>query len=154
MVRFFTKNLTRIIFLLPLPFVLGFLIPHTVMAEPGTPVCPDVRRQIEGTRQTLSLLEQHQQQLQQQVRAIYHELFACQTGSGLSLAQQHHCTQLQEEGPKQFQSMVEAITLHHRTSQQLAHQTRQAQLTCPTSAEGTFPKITQLPLQQKITKIH
>jgi len=152
MVRFFTKNLTQIIFTLHLPFVLAFLMPLTVMAEPGTPSCPDVRLQIEETQQTLRPLEQRQQQLQQQVRTIYHELFACQTGSGLSLAQQHHCTELQKEGPKQFQAMVEAITLHHRTSQQLAYQTRQAQLTCPAIAENNFPKTTRLPLLQIIAK--
>ncbi|MEX0830620.1 MAG: hypothetical protein WD032_10300 [Nitrospirales bacterium] len=94
-------------------------------------------------------MEQHQQQRQQDVRAICQKLCACQTGGGLSLAEKQDCTQLQEEGPKQFQAMVEAITFNHQTSQQLARQTRQTQLTCPANTENTFPKTPNLLLPQK-----
>ena len=141
MIQLFPRNIAPIIVLLPLALVLAFLIPLTVMAEPGTPSCPDARLQIEDTQNILRPLKQHQQQLQQHVRVIYQKLFACQTRTELSLAQQKQCTQLQEEGLKQFQAMVEAITLSHQTSRQLAHQTRQAQLTCPASVEDTLPQI-------------
>lgn len=145
MVDVFTRKLTRIISLLPLTFVGALLIPLTVMAESGTLSCRDAQRQFEQTQKTLQPLEQHQQQLQQHVRTTYQELFACQTATSLlTQTQQQHCTHLEEEGPKQFQAMVKAITLSHQTSQQLAHQTRQIQLTCPAMAEGTFPKIASL----------
>lgn len=144
MVHVFTKKLTRIIYILPLTFVGALLIPLTVMAESGTLSCADSHRLIEQTQKTLQPLEQHQQQLQQQVRTIYGKLFACQATTSLTQTQQEYCTHLQEEGPKQFQAMVKAITLSHETSQQLAHQTRKAQLTCPAMAEGTFPKIASL----------
>ncbi len=142
----------KITYLLPLTFVWALLFPLTVMAKSGILSCTDADRRIEQTQNTLRSLEQHQQQLQQHVRAIYQKLFACQTGTGLSLAHQQHCTQIQEEGPKQFQALVEAITLSHQTSQQLAHQTRQVQLVCPTIAENTFPKTTSLAPLQKITR--
>jgi len=139
---------------LQLPIALGtvLLSPLAVIAEPKDQACETARSQIEQTRNTLRPLEQHQQHLQQHVRAIYQKLFACQTGTGLSLAQQKHCTQLLEEGPKQFQAMVEAITLSHETSQQLAHQTRHVQLACPTIAENTFPKTTSLPHLKKFAR--
>ena len=143
---------TRITYLLPLTFVWALLIPLTVMAAPGPLSCTDARIQIEQTHITLRSLEQHQQQIQQHVRAIYQKLFACQTGTGLSSVHQQHCTQLLEEGPKQFQAMVKAITLSHQTSQQLAHQTRQVQLACSTIAENTFPKTTSLAPLQKFAR--
>lgn len=150
MVHVFTRNITRITYLLPLTFLWALLIPLTVMADPQTLSCTDARLQIEQTQNTLQPLEQQQQQLQQHVRTIYQALFACLTDATLTLAQQEHCIQLQEEGPKQFRTMVEAITLSHQTSQKLARQTRQFQLACPANAaEDTFPKKTSLsPLQE------
>jgi hypothetical protein len=98
-------------------------------------------------------LKQRRQQIQQHVRTIYQELFACQTGTSLTQAQQKNCRHLQDEGPKQFQAMVKAITLSHQTSRQLVHQTRQAQITCPAiAAEDTFPKTTSLSPLQEIAK--
>jgi len=150
MVHVFTRNITRITYLLPLTFLWALLIPLTVMADPETLSCTDVRLQIEKTQKTLRPLEQHQQQLQQHLRAIYQELFVCQTGTSLTQAQQEYCRHLQDEGPKQFQAMVEVITLRHQTFQQLAHQSHQAQITCPAiAAEDTLPKTTSLsPLQE------
>lgn len=144
MILVLIRNIGRIMALLPLTFVAALFLPLNAMSESGTLSCRDAHRQIEQTQNTLRPLEQHQQQLQQDVRNIYQKLFACQTGTTLPLAQQQHCTQLQEDGPKQFQAMIKAITLSHQTSQQLAHQTRQVQLACPAIAEGTFPKIASL----------
>lgn len=144
MVYVFTRKLTRCLNLLPLTFAAAFLIPLTVMAEPGTLSCKDAHTQIDQTQKTLRPLEQDQQQLQQEVRIIYQNLFACQTSTSLTQTQQEYCTHLQKEGPKLFQAMVEVITLSHQTSQQLAHQTRQAQLTCPAIIEETFPQIASL----------
>jgi len=152
MFQLFPRNITTILFLLPLPLVLIVLTPLTVLAEPGISSCPDVSLQIEQTQRTLRPLEQRQQQLQQQVRAIYQELFACQTGSSLALAQQRHCTQLQEEGPKQFQAMVAAITLHHRTSQQLAHQIHHMPLACPANTTDTLRNTLNQPSFTKIAR--
>ena len=96
---------------------------------------------------------QQQHQIQVHVRTIYQALFACQTDATLTLAQQEHCIQLQEEGPKQFRTMVEAITFSHQISQELDHQTRQAQITCPAiAAEDTFPKTTSFPPLQEIAR--
>ena len=132
-------------------FVWAALIPLTVMAETEILSCQAARKQIEQTQNSLRPLEQQRQQIQQHVRTIYHELFACQAGTVLSIAQQHHCTQLQEEGAKQFQAMVEAITRSHQTAQQLANQTHQVQITCRTiAAEETFLKTTSLSPLQKI----
>ncbi|MDH5775632.1 MAG: hypothetical protein OEZ57_12035 [Nitrospirota bacterium] len=144
MIQRFPRNHATLIFIFSLLLVWAFLFPLTVVAEPRPTSCPNMHQQIEETQQTLRALEQQQQQLQQQVRATYQELFACQAGSGRSTAQHHHCTQLAKEGPNQFQAMIEAITLQHQRSQQLAHQTRQAQLTCPVSNKNTFPQTTQL----------
>jgi len=65
------------------------------------------------------------------------------------LEQQKHCTRLQEEGPKQFQAMINIITLTHQASQRLSTQTRQDTISCPAiAAKDTFPKPTSLsPLQ-------
>jgi uncharacterized protein len=125
------------------PLALAFCVfsPLTASAEPASLSCDSARAQLEHTQHTLLPLKQQQQQIQRHVRAIYQELLACQTGTELSLAQQKYCTQLQEEGPKQFQAMVEAITLSYETSQQLAHQTRQVQLACPAISDETFPQI-------------
>jgi len=141
MVHANAKGIIQIFRLLPLAFVTTLLIPFSVMAASETLPCQDVRLEIEQTQQTLSLLEQQQHELQQHVRIIYQELIACQTGSGRSTAQHHHCTQLEEEGPKQFQAMIATTTLKHQQSKRLVHQTRQAQLTCPTIAEDAFPQM-------------
>ena len=139
MILVLIRNIGRIIGLLPLTFVATLFLPLNVMGESGTLSCTDAQKQIEQTQNVLQPLEQRQQQLQQDVRAIYQELFACQTGRELSRAEQQDCTQLQEEGPKQFQAMIRAITISHQTSQQLAHQTRQVQLACQAIATETFP---------------
>ena len=141
MIHVFTKNITRNAYLLPLTFVSALLMPLTVMADPEIRSCSDARIHITHTQNILRPMKQHQQQLQQHVRVIYQKLFACQTRTEFSLAQQKQCTQLQEEGPTQFQALVEAISLNHQTSQQLAHQIHQAQLTCPASVEDTLPQI-------------
>lgn len=153
MVHAFTRNITRITYLLPLTFVSALLIPFTVMAEPTGSSCELARSQMEYTRSTFLPLEQRRQQIQQHVRTIYQELFACKSGTSLTQAQQEYCSHLQDEGPKQFQAMVKAITLSHQTSQQLVHQTRQAQLACPAiAAEDTFPKTTRLSSLQEIAR--
>jgi uncharacterized protein YpbB len=153
MVQLFTRNIAWIIYLLLPTFVSALMIPTTVMAESATLSCQAVSTQIEHTRSVLLPLEQRRQQIQQHVRTIYQELFACQTGISLTQAQQENCRHLQDEGPKQFQAMVKAITLSHQTSQQLARQTRQAKITCPAiAAEGTFPKTISLAPLQDIAK--
>ena len=131
---------------LQLSIALGIVVlsPLAVIAEPKDQSCETARQNIEQTQNILRPLKQQQQQIQQHVRTIYQELFACKTGSELSLVQQKYCTQLQKEGPKQFQNMIEVITLRHQTSQLLAHQTKQAQLTCPILTEDTFPQIARL----------
>ena len=123
------KNLAQIRHLFLLTLILIFLSPFTVMAAPDILSCTEAQRQIEKTQNTLQPLKQEQKQIQQDVRNLYHELFACQTEKRLPLAEQH-CTKLQEEGPKQFKAMVEAITRSHKTTQQLAHQTLQAHFIC------------------------
>ena len=128
----FTKHIVRITYLCLLTILLASLSPLTVMAEPEILSCTNARRQTENTLNTLRPLKQQQEQLQQQVRAVYQELITCQTGAELSFAHQLHCTQLQEEGPKQFQALVKAITRSHQISQQLARQSRQMERTCPT----------------------
>ncbi len=144
MVHAFTKNITRIICLFSLALVSFLLIPGLAMADFESQPCTVAHLQIEHTQETLRTSEQRQQQLQQDVRSTYQQLFACKTGTALSIAQQQSCSHLQEEGPKQFQAMVEAITLSHQTSQQLAHQTHQAERNCPKITEETFPKIASL----------
>ena len=144
MVHAFITKPRPISYLLPLTFVSAFLIPFPVMAKSETPSCTDAQQQIEQTQNVLRPLEQRQQQLKQHVRAIYQKLFACQTGRKLSIAEQQNCTQLQEEGPKRFQAMVEAITLSHQTSQQLAQQTHQVRLACPAIAEDTSSDVPRL----------
>ena len=144
MVHAFTNNITRIIGLFLVAFVSALVLPISVMAEPETLPCTDARLQIEQTHILLRPLQQRQQQLQQDVRATYQQLFACKAGTTLSIAQQQYCSHLQEEGPKQFQTMIEVITLSHQTSQQLAHQTRHVQLICPTISEHTYPEIISL----------
>jgi len=137
---------------LPIGLAIVLLNPITVMAEPTGTSCEFARTQIEDTRNILHPLEQQQQQVQQYVRTIYQELLACKSGTALSLKQQH-CTLLQEEGPKQFQAMINIITLTHQTSQQLARQTRQFQLACfAIAAEDTFSKTTSLPTLQEFPR--
>jgi len=138
----FIKYIPPIPYLRPFIIVLAFWSPLPVIAGQKNPSCTDARIQIEKTHNALRSLKHQQQQLQQHVRTIYQELFACRTGAELSFAQQQRCTQLQEEGPKQFQAMIEVITRSHQNSQQLAHQTRQVQLACPAIAEETPPQIT------------
>ncbi len=149
MLHAFTKNITRIVSLFPLALVLALLIPGVAMADSDSQPCVGAHLQIEQTQETLRASKLRQQQLQQDVRTTYQQLFACKTETLLSIAQQQHCSQLQEEGPKQFQAMVKAITLSHLTSQQLTNQTHQAILTCPASTEETFPKLSSLIRMQK-----
>ena len=153
-----TRNLSRIAVLLPITFVWALLIPFTVMAEPEalscqaarTKSCQAARTKMKNTRNTLLPLKQQQTQIQQYVRSIYQELFTCQTHTAFTRAQQDHCSQLQDKGPKHFQAMIEAITRSHQISQQLAHYTRQAQLACPGLVENTFSQKTDQSLVQKI----
>ncbi len=144
MVHTLLTKLTRIPYLVPLTFASTFLILFPFMAEADSQSCTDVQKQIEQIQNTLRPLEQHQQQLQQHVRTIYQNLFVCQAGGELSLAEQQSCTQLQEEGPKQFQAMIEAITVSHQMSQQLASQTHQVQLACPAIAEDRSSIVSSL----------
>ena len=118
--------------------------PLTVIAGAKEQSCETARKNIDRTKSTLRPLKHQQQQIQQHVRTIYQELFTCQTRTELSLTQRNYCTQLQKEGSKQFQAMLEVTTRNYQTSQQLAHQTHQLQLACPTITEHTFPKITRL----------
>ena len=141
MVHVFTTNISRIIGLFFVTFVSALLTPGFAIADSEIKSCAVAHLQIEHTQSTLQTSEQRQQQLQHNVRTTYQQLFACKTGTALSLAQQHYCTQLQEDGPKQFQAMVDAITLSHQTSQQLANQTHQATLNCPENTEETSPQI-------------
>ncbi len=150
MVQAFTKNITRIMSLFPLAFVSALVLPISVMAEPEILPCTHARLQIKQTQTFLQPMKQHQQQLQQDVRMTYQKLFACKTETALSIAQQQYCSQLQEEGPKQFQAMVDAITLSHQTSQQLAHQIHQVHLNCPSISKETYPEIINLISLQKI----
>lgn len=144
MVHAFLTNPKQNPYLLALTFVSVSLIPFPVIAETETQTCTEAQKQIEQTQNTLRPLEQHQQQLQKHVRTIYQELFACKTGRELSRSEQQKCSQLQEEGPKNFQDLIKVITLSHQTSQQLAHQTQQAQLACPAIAEDTSSKVSRL----------
>ena len=149
MLNALTKPIKKPSVQLPIVFAIVLLSPFTVMAEPIGTSCELARTQMEYTRSVLLPLEQQQREIQQHVRTIYTELFACQTGTSLTQAQQEYCRHLQDEGPKQFQAMVDAITLSHKTSQQLVHQTRQVLLTCPANAENAFSKTTSLsPLQE------
>ena len=131
MVLSFITNPKRNPYLWLLTFVSAFLIPFPVVAESESQSCTDTQKHIEQTQNALRPLEHRQQQLQQDVRIIYQKLFACHAGGRSSLAEQQHCIQLQEEGPKLFQAMIQAITLRHQTYEQLAHQTRRIQLACP-----------------------
>ncbi len=144
MIQRFTRTLPTLISIFSLAFAWGILFPLTVMAEPNPSSCQDRYQQIEESQQALRSLEQHEQQLQQHVRGIYQELFACHTGSGHSTGHYHHCTQLEKEGPKQFQAMITTTTLKHQKSQQLAQQTRQVQLNCPIGGKNAIPKTTVL----------
>lgn len=145
----FSQNILPITRAVPLAFALALLIPSLAMAASESQLCTDAHLQIEHTQMILRASEQRQQQLQQDVRAIYRKLFACQTGIGLSLAGHQHCAQLEKEAPKQFQAMVKSITFTHQTSQQLVHQTSQAQLTCPQNSENLLAQKTSMtPLQK------
>ncbi len=120
------------------------LSPIAATAEPHNDSCESTRKQIEQTYQTLLPLKRQQERIQREVRDTYQELFACKSGTAISLPQQRHCTLLQEKAPKQFQAMIEAITLRHQTSRQLADQTRQAKLACPALPEEAFTKFVNL----------
>ncbi len=145
-----TKTTNKPSLQLSIGFALLLLSPFTVMAEPTGTSCELARTQMESLRNTLLPLEQRQQQIQQHVRTIYQELLACKSGTVLSRKQQKHCSHLQEEGAQKFQAMINVITLNYQTSQQLAHQTRQFQLTCSAmAADGTSPKTTSLPILPK-----
>jgi len=138
------RNITMTTFKLLLAFTVLTLFPLTGLAEPVTFVsCESARTQVEPTRKTLHLLKQRQQHIQQRVQTIYQELYACQTAQTLS-REEEHCTQLLAQGHRQFQALISAITLTHQTSQQLAHQTRQVQTSCPSSSEKSFPQLTHL----------
>ena len=150
MVHAFTKHITRIIGLFSLAIASTLVLPISVMAEPETLLCTEARLQIEHTQIILQPLKQRQQLLQQDVRATYQQLFTCKAGTLLSIAQQQYCSHLQEEGPKQFQAMIELTTLHHETAQLLAHQTRKAQHTCPAIIEDSLQKNTNLLPIQKV----
>lgn len=150
MVHAFTKHITRIIGHFFLVIASAFVLPISVMAELETLPCTEARLQIEHTQIILQPLKQRQQQLQQDVRATYQQLFACKTGTLVSKAQQQYCSHLQEEGPDQFQAMIEVTTLHHQTAQLLAHQTRLMQLTCLTISEDTYPETISLTPLKKV----
>ncbi len=146
MVHAGTNNITRFIDLFFLAFVSTLLIPFSVLAEPETLPCTNARLEIKHTQNILRPMRQHRQQLQEEVESTYQQLFVCQTDRKLSLTQQQHCTELQKEGPKQFQAIVTAIILSHQTSQLLANQSLQAQLACPVITERTSHTTTeQLP---------
>jgi hypothetical protein len=146
-----TRNITPMSFLPRMTFALALLIPFTAIGETRTLSCQTTLTKIEHTRRILLPLKHEQEQIQEHVRTIYQELFACQTGTVFSLAQQQHCTQLQEEAPKQFQAMVKSITLTHQTSQQLFHQTHQAQLACPPNSDNLLAKKSSMTLLQTFT---
>ncbi len=150
MVHAFTKLITRIIGLLSLVIASALVLPISVMAELETLPCTEARLQIEHTQIILQPLKQRQQQLQQDVRATYQQLFACKTGTLLTKDQQQYCSHLQEEGPDQFQAMIEVTTLHHQTARLLAHQTRLMQFNCPTISEDTYTETISLTPLQKV----
>ena len=146
------KNPRMITNLISMALACVLMTPLTVIAEPTSVSCKVARTEMEQTRKVLLPLEQKQQQIQQHVRTVYQELLACHSGLALPSDQQERCTTLSEEGAKQFQALINAITQTHQTSQQLTHQTHQVQLACPTIAEDTFPKTTSLPSLQKIAR--
>ncbi len=150
MVHTFTKLITQTIGGFPLAFASTLLIPGLAMADFESQPCSDTHQQIEHTKKTLHASEQRQQQLQQNVRATYQELFACNSGTLLSITQQQHCSHLQEEGPKQFQAMIEVTTLNHQTTKLLAQQTRLIQLNCESISGNTYPEIISLAPLKKI----
>jgi hypothetical protein len=144
MIDAIARHIIRITYFLPLTFAGALLIPLTAMAFPNTKLCSDTHLHITHTQNILRPLQQHQEQLQENVRTIYQKLFDCQARTVLSRAQQKQCSNLQKEGPTQFQVLIKAITLRHETSQQLADQTRHAQLVCPAVVEDTLPKVASL----------
>jgi hypothetical protein len=150
MLETLAKTIRKFRLQLPIALITVLLSPLAVTAEPNDQSCETAQRQIDQTQHTLLPLKKQQQQIQKHVQTIYQELFACKSRTALSLEQQKHCTHLQEEGAQKFQAMINVITLAHQTSQQLASQTRQSQLSCPAiAAEDTFPKTTSLPILPK-----
>ena len=149
MLEALAKTIKKFRLQIPIALITVLLSPLAVTAEPTDQSCETTQRQIDQTQHTLLPLKKQQQQIQQHVRIIYQELLACKSGTALSLKQQKHCTRLQEEAPKQFQAMINIITLTHQASQRLSTQTRQDTISCPAiAAKDTFPKPTSLsPLQ-------
>ena len=149
MLSTYTTNVRKPRLQLSIALMTLLLSPIAVTAEPHDKFCETTRKQIQQTHQALLPLKLQQEQIQRQVRDTYQELFACKTGTPVSLPQQRHCKQLEEEASQYFQAMIEAITLSHQTSQQLASRTHQAELNCSENSEVASTKITSLiPLQE------
>ncbi len=129
-----------------------FFLPSSSRADSQTLSCSNVRLEIEQTQRLLRPLEQRQQAIQQNVRTIYQKLFVCQSGRETTFVEQQQCTQLQEEGPTQFQAMVEITTRKHQAFQKLSHQIRQAHLNCAGIEGNTSPKTANQPAIQKIAQ--
>ena len=141
MIQSWPRTTIRVVLLLSLALLLAVLFPLTTFAKPQTLSCTKARLQIEQTQEILRPLQERQQLLQELVRSTYQKLFSCKSGREFSIAPQQ-CDQLQKNGPKQFQTMVEAITLRHQISQQLANHTRQAQLICQAQIHNITPTST------------
>ncbi len=125
--------------------IISLFNPLIVLGESGPISCESARTQLKETQQTLLSLENAQRHIQNQVQAIYKEMFSCLNDTTLPGNQLAHCAQLQKQGSNNFQDLIATTTLTHQMSQQLAQVTHQVRRACPAKSADSFPQITSLP---------
>ena len=122
------------------------LLPLTASAEKlsstDCEVAQGKMKQAYNNRVPIELQREH---TQERVRHIYENLFICHSTDLLSKKHQLHCQQLEQEAPKQFQTMIKLVTASHEASRQIHTLTQQVQKVCPaSSAKASFTHISRL----------
>ncbi len=107
------------------------LLPLTASAEqPVSTDCEVAQEKMKQAQDTRAPLERQREDTQKRVRHIYESLFICHSTTLLSKQHQLHCRQLEQEAPKQFQTMIRLVTASHKASLHINALTKQAEQAC------------------------
>ncbi len=126
-----------------------FIVPFIVSAE-TSPLsnCEAAQGKMKQTQNTRVPLELQREQTKNRVRTIYQDLLICRSTGLLTEKQRLNCQQLEQEAPKQFQTMLKLVTASHQASLELKTLTKQVKRLCATpSTTASLTHISQLALQ-------
>lgn len=125
-----------------------FFVPLTATGEtPFTPDCEGAQEKMEQARHIRTPFDRKREETQEQVRHMYQELFICHSTNIVTKKQERHCLQLEEDAPKQFQTMIQLVTASHQASLQLKRLTLHVKQICPTPATTPLTHISQLAIR-------